>query len=463
MTTEEWNKRIDIYIEEENRRRGETLPDYHIFDSRAQREGARGVGLYNSEVTRDMIGRFARALGDPNPLYSDPVYAADSCMGGIIAPPVFECCIVSPYVKHTFPRLRNMQMLEGGIRWERFAPIRPGDSFRAEVTDLGLTEISKPDRPYRLLLRKDEIRLIGEDGCPVSRLTHSTLLRLMAPGTSEIKSSGTGQASQVSQTSQVSQIPQTSQASQTSQIPQISQAAQTSQIFQTSHASASGPAAADTRAHSAGSRPAQPAAASTPASQKILYTDGQLTPLYDNLSAQLEGRLIRGCRPRLWEETMVGELLPEVMAGPYDVSDAVAFMSAMGQANAFATKWNAIRAQGTRAPLDPGTGTPRLPMDWHYSNELARQLGQPDALIPGLHLQALAGYQVGSWMGDAGRLISLDLRNVKTAYYGDILTQTGCVTDKYTENGQGLVRIALKGLRQDGTVHTEGEAIVALP
>jgi acyl dehydratase len=32
---------------------------------------------------------FARAIGDPNPIYSDPEYAAGTELGGIIAPPTF--------------------------------------------------------------------------------------------------------------------------------------------------------------------------------------------------------------------------------------------------------------------------------------------------------------------------------------------------------------------------------------
>lgn len=35
------------------------------------------------------IMMFARALGDPNPVYSDPDYAATTECGGIIAPPTF--------------------------------------------------------------------------------------------------------------------------------------------------------------------------------------------------------------------------------------------------------------------------------------------------------------------------------------------------------------------------------------
>jgi acyl dehydratase len=35
------------------------------------------------------IMMFARAIGDPNPVYSDPEYAASTEVGGIVAPPTF--------------------------------------------------------------------------------------------------------------------------------------------------------------------------------------------------------------------------------------------------------------------------------------------------------------------------------------------------------------------------------------
>ncbi|MEE2662782.1 MAG: MaoC family dehydratase N-terminal domain-containing protein, partial [Myxococcota bacterium] len=35
------------------------------------------------------IELFARALDDPNPIYSDPAYAATTECGGVIAPPTF--------------------------------------------------------------------------------------------------------------------------------------------------------------------------------------------------------------------------------------------------------------------------------------------------------------------------------------------------------------------------------------
>jgi acyl dehydratase len=40
-------------------------------------------------VDEGQILVFARAVGDPNPVYSDPAYAATTEVGGIIAPPTF--------------------------------------------------------------------------------------------------------------------------------------------------------------------------------------------------------------------------------------------------------------------------------------------------------------------------------------------------------------------------------------
>ncbi len=40
-------------------------------------------------VEAGQILQFARAIGDPNPVYADPAYAARGEVGGIVAPPTF--------------------------------------------------------------------------------------------------------------------------------------------------------------------------------------------------------------------------------------------------------------------------------------------------------------------------------------------------------------------------------------
>ena len=72
ISAEEWNARIDAFITEENEKRGRKVPVCRIY---CQDDTDRsGGGIYNEIVTVDTIGRFARALGDSNPLFSAPHY-----------------------------------------------------------------------------------------------------------------------------------------------------------------------------------------------------------------------------------------------------------------------------------------------------------------------------------------------------------------------------------------------------
>jgi acyl dehydratase len=47
------------------------------------------VAVERFPVEEGTILLFARAVGDPNPIYSDPAYAATTELGGIIAPPTY--------------------------------------------------------------------------------------------------------------------------------------------------------------------------------------------------------------------------------------------------------------------------------------------------------------------------------------------------------------------------------------
>ena len=147
ISAEEWNARIDAFITEENEKRGRKVPVCRIY---CQDDTDRsGGGIYNETVTVDTIGRFARALGDSNPLFSAPHYrgsrstatgddepyrcGADTLPEPFQAPPLLECCICSTFIGGKMPRLRGVSVFDAGTKWERFLPIRPGDSFQDQV------------------------------------------------------------------------------------------------------------------------------------------------------------------------------------------------------------------------------------------------------------------------------------------------------------------------------------------
>ncbi|MDO4408297.1 MAG: MaoC family dehydratase N-terminal domain-containing protein [Eubacteriales bacterium] len=414
ITLDEWNGRIDAFIEEENRSRGREVPVHRIY---CQDDSDRsGGGLYNETVTIDTIGRFARAIGDSNPLYSDPGYPT-----AVQAPPLLECCICSTFIGGRLPRLRGISVYDAGTRWERFAPIRPGDSFTAktvflgieeitkektkEITREGVKEITKPGRAARLLIRSHEISLYNQRGELVSRLTARSVIRCAAPAADPDRSAG--------------------QAEGTAEIKAVNKAEETS------------------------GRPR--------------YSREQLEEVYANLDAQFDGLFRRGSRPRFWEDVKIGDELPEQVVGPYDESDGQSLMAAIGAANAFATKWGSIRSRRKHGLVDPETGALRHPIDRHISDTVAKAQGMPRAIVSGIHSQALLAKSAGDWMGDAGFLVCLDCRCRKPLYYGDLSFQRGRVTAKEERGERFFVRLYLEAVRQDGVIHTEAEALVELP
>ena len=439
LSYEEWNSRVDMFLREENLRAGTQFPVYRIY---CQDDTDRsGGGLYNETVTADTIGRFARALGDTNPLYSDPVYAEAGVYRGIIAPPLLECCICSTFIGGRFPRLRGIQVFDAGTKWERFLPIRPGDSFRAKTTYLGTRDVEKSPTGNRdrLLLREHQIDIYNQREEHVSRLTARSVIKCKAPGKMP-GGSGTEEPPAADISGKVS-----------------------------AGSGTEGLSAGDVSSKaSAGSLPEKTAALSRdsrPESGKKRphYSAEELEEVYENLKAQSAGLFRRGSKARFWEDVEIGEILPDQIVGPYDESDGQALMAAIGVCNAFATKWDSIRRQKGPGVVDPETGARRLPIDRHSSDVIARVQGLPRAIVSGIHSQALLAKSAGDWMGDMGLLRTLDCRCRKPLFYGDLSRQRGIVEAKYETEGHSFVRLRLEALRQDGIIHTEADAVIELP
>ena len=84
-----------------------------------------------NEATRDAIRHYAHGIGDDNPLWCDPQYAAGTVYGDVIAPPafLFACSrIVSGYVGG----LPGIHAMWAGAHWKWYAPARRNDEIRTE-------------------------------------------------------------------------------------------------------------------------------------------------------------------------------------------------------------------------------------------------------------------------------------------------------------------------------------------
>lgn len=84
------------------------------------------------EATRDNIRHYAHGIGDDNPLWCDPDYAANTKYGGIIALPsfLFACDrIISGYVGG----LPGVHAMWAGANWRWHKPVRRNDEINTEA------------------------------------------------------------------------------------------------------------------------------------------------------------------------------------------------------------------------------------------------------------------------------------------------------------------------------------------
>ena len=117
------------------------------------------------EVGREKIAEFATALGDPDPVYRDPVAARSAGHPDVIAPPTFAIVLSlgagnvvldDPDVSIDYSRV-----VHGEQRFAHHRPIRAGDRLVATATIDAVKTVAGNDM---LTTRVD---LATEDGEPV--------------------------------------------------------------------------------------------------------------------------------------------------------------------------------------------------------------------------------------------------------------------------------------------------------
>ncbi|WP_047144393.1 MaoC family dehydratase N-terminal domain-containing protein [Aquamicrobium sp. LC103] len=133
--------------------------------------------LWNNEATRDTIRHYAWGIGDDNPLYSDPKYAAGTRWKGLIAPPTFFFGVFDAVVA---PGLPDVQWFYAGADWTFFEPARRGDEFsvKAEYSD------ARPvggDMVGRMILQTGTVEYLNQDSKLLARV-ESHCFRVPRPG-----------------------------------------------------------------------------------------------------------------------------------------------------------------------------------------------------------------------------------------------------------------------------------------
>jgi len=79
------------------------------------------------DIEKGMIQRFARAVGDANPLWQDEDYARKRGYGGIIAPPNFILTLGFDRVLEIYTSDASITVLHGSTDFEHHRAVQVGD------------------------------------------------------------------------------------------------------------------------------------------------------------------------------------------------------------------------------------------------------------------------------------------------------------------------------------------------
>lgn len=126
-------------------------------------------------VTADKIAIFCAAVGEDNPLYTNPEIAKSGPYGAIVAPPAFVASF--HYADDVFEQIPAFSRggLMAGIDIELIEPIRVGDSVRvsSEVKEI----YEKTGRSGTMIFAVVRSTLTNQKGEVVARVDHRMMNR----------------------------------------------------------------------------------------------------------------------------------------------------------------------------------------------------------------------------------------------------------------------------------------------
>ncbi len=125
---------------------------------------------WNTEASPDSVRHFCWGIGDDNPLFCDPEYGAATRWRSGLAPGCFLYTIDSAVVA---PKLRGIQWMYGGTRWEWYEPIRHRDRFTTRVMLLDAVE-KRGGKARAFIVQTGESLFYNEGGMLVARAIGST-------------------------------------------------------------------------------------------------------------------------------------------------------------------------------------------------------------------------------------------------------------------------------------------------
>lgn len=113
----------------------ETLPEGVISEDGLKKlqdligTSLRITNTFNELASREAIRNFVNGIGDPNPLWCDKQYAAQTRYGSLVAPPSWLYSVFATFVPLGLPGVHGFH---SGNDWEFYKPVLCGDVIRPE-------------------------------------------------------------------------------------------------------------------------------------------------------------------------------------------------------------------------------------------------------------------------------------------------------------------------------------------
>jgi uncharacterized OB-fold protein/acyl dehydratase len=100
--------------------------------------------------------------------------------------------------------------------------------------------------------------------------------------------------------------------------------------------------------------------------------------------------------------------------------------------------------------------------DVHHDREMSIKRGSPDIFMNILTTGGLCGRYISDWAGPEALMRRLSIRLGTPNYPHDTMTMSGSVLSKNTENGKDLIEIGIRGYNSNGD-HVSGTSLLELP
>ena len=188
------------------------------------------------------------------------------------------------------------------------------------------------------------------------------------------------------------------------------------------------------------------------------YTDDEMARIID----AHEEEYLRGAEVLYWEDVKVGDAVPTIVKGPHTPSDYIMYHSAFGSFFDVTDriKYLLLKRFPGAAVVDPETNVPEFPHNMHLDGFAASSMGYPRGFDGSMQRISWFGHLVTNWMGDDAVMRTLNVFHRRPLFLYDAMWISGRVAAKH--EADATVDLELWGDNQRGERISVGSATVAL-